>query len=149
MLGRAEVCFRESLALAEEIGRDRRLALIRMHLAKVVPPEEAATLLAQAEQGLKNEPGNLVKVRLWQGRKLIEAGSFEAGAVVLAEVDSAAEQANLQRERIAALWSRSEAALARGFRDQAKAHAKDALNIARMHGFTAEAADLLIWIEQL
>ncbi|WP_409184010.1 NB-ARC domain-containing protein [Amycolatopsis sp. VS8301801F10] len=149
LLGQAEACFRESLALAEEIGSDRRLALIRMHLAKVVAPEEAAVLLAQAEQGLKNEPGNLVKVRLWQGRKLIEAGSYEEGAAVLAELDSAAEQANLQRERIAALWSRAEAAVARGFRDQAKAHAKDALNIARMHGFTAEAADLLVWLERL
>lgn len=27
--------------------------------------------------------------------------------------------------------------------------AQDALSIARMHGFTAEAADLLIWIDQL
>lgn len=145
----AEICFRESLALAEEIGNDRRLALIRMHLAKVVSPEEAAVLLAQAEQELKNEPGNLVKVRLWQGRKLIEAGSYEEGAAVLAELDAAAEKAKLQRERIAALRSRAEAALARGYRDQAKAHAEDALGIAQLHGFTAEATDLLIWIDQL
>lgn len=149
LLCQAEVCFRESLALAEQIGEPRRLALIRMHLAKVVPPEEAAALLVQAEQGLKNEPGNLVKIRLWQGRKLIEAGLYEEGAVVLAELDSAAERLRMHRERIAALRSRGEAALARGFRDQAKAHAEDALSIARMHGFTAEATDLLIWLEQL
>lgn len=149
LLGQAEVCFRESLALAEEIGESRRLALIRMHLAKVVSPEEAADLLARAEERLKSEPDNVVKIRLWRGRKLIEAGAYEEGAAVLAELDSAAERANLQRERIAALRSRAEAAVARGFRDQAKAHANDALNIARMHGFTAEATDLLIWLEQL
>ncbi|MER6759715.1 MULTISPECIES: ATP-binding protein [Amycolatopsis] len=149
LYSQAEACFRESLALAEQIGDPRRLALIRMHLAKVVSPEEAAVLLAQAEQGLKNEPGNLVKIRLWQGRKLIEAGAYEEGAAALAELDSSAEKAKLQRERIAALRSRAEAALARGYRDQAKAHAEDALGIAQLHGFTAEATDLLIWIEQL
>ncbi|WP_134728024.1 MULTISPECIES: NB-ARC domain-containing protein [Amycolatopsis] len=149
LYSQAEACFRESLELAEQIGDPRRLALIRMHLAKVVPPEEAAVLLAQAEQGLKNEPGNLVKIRLWQGRKLIEAGSYEEGAALLAELDAAAEKAKLQRERIAALRSRAEAALARGYRDQAKAHAEDALGIAQLHGFTAEATDLLIWLEQL
>ncbi|WP_406639896.1 AAA family ATPase [Amycolatopsis sp. WGS_07] len=149
LLEQAEVCFRESLALAEQLGDSRRLGLIRMHLAKVVPPEEAAVLLAQAEQDLKEEPGNLVKIRLWRGRKLIEAGSYEEGAAELAELDSAAEGLRLHRERIAALRSRAEAALARGFRDQAKAHAEDALNVARLHGFTAEATDLLIWLERL
>ncbi|MFD2471523.1 NB-ARC domain-containing protein [Amycolatopsis silviterrae] len=149
LLEQAEVCLRESLALAEQIGARRRLGLIQMHLAKVVPPEEAAVLLAQAEQDLKDEPGNLVKIRLWRGRKLIEAGSYEEGAAELAELDSVAEQSRLHRERIAALWSRAEAALARGFRDQAKAHVEDALSIARLHGFTAEAADLLIWLGRL
>ncbi|UKD53323.1 ATP-binding protein [Amycolatopsis sp. FU40] len=149
LLGQAEVCFRESLALAEALPDGRRLALIRMHLAKVVPPEEAALLLAQAEQSLKNEPGNLVKIRLWQGRKLIEAGSYEEGAAVLAELDSAAEQLRLHRERIAAFRSRAEAALARGFRDQAKAHVEDAVSVAQLHGFTAEATDLLIWLGRL
>ncbi|SFO16745.1 hypothetical protein SAMN05421854_101869 [Amycolatopsis rubida] len=148
LLEQAEVHLRRSLELAEEIQDERRLALARMHLAKVAAPEEAAVLLARAERELGKEPDNLVKIRLWRGRKLIEAGSFEDGAAELAELDSAAEQLGMHRERIAALRSRAEAALARGFREQAKAHAEDALSIAQLRGFTAEATDLLIWLDQ-
>ncbi|MGW4395463.1 hypothetical protein ACWEHA_09260 [Amycolatopsis nivea] len=149
LLEQAEAHLRRSLELAEEIRDKRRLALARMHLAKVAAPGEAAVLLDRAEQELGKEPDNLVKIRLWRGRKLIEAGSFEDGAAELAELDSVAERLGMHRERIAALRSRAEAALARGFRDQAKAHAQDALSIAQLRGFTAEAADLLIWIDQL
>ncbi|MBB4687176.1 NB-ARC domain-containing protein [Amycolatopsis jiangsuensis] len=145
----AEALFRSSLALAEEIGDPRRLALIRMHLAKVVSPEEAGELLAESWQTVRTEPDNAVKVRLWQGRKLIEAGCYVEGANDLAELDPAAEKAKLHRERILGLRARAEAALARGYPEQAKAHAKDALNIAQLHGYSAEVVDLRLWTDRL
>ncbi|WP_051791760.1 ATP-binding protein [Amycolatopsis jejuensis] len=149
MLAQAEHHLRRNLALAEEIGVPRRLGLARMHLAKVAPPAEAAALLVAAEEALGAEPDNRVKIRLWRGRKLIEAGSFEEGAAELAELGPVAERLGMHRERIAALWSCAEAALARGYRDQAKAHVEDALGIARLRGYSAEAADLVLVLDQL
>ncbi|MFE3174506.1 NB-ARC domain-containing protein [Amycolatopsis sp. NPDC059090] len=149
LLEQAERYLRANLKIAAAMNEVRRLALAKMHLAKVVRPEEAARLLDEASRTLRHEPDNAVKIQLWRGRKLVEAGAYEEGAAMLAELDPVAEQLSMHRERIAALWSRAESALARGYRDVAKAHANDALNIARLRGYTAEAVDLLVWKEQL
>lgn len=70
-----------NLAVAEAIGDPRRLALARLHLAKIKDSPTALELLDQALAGFRGlptpEPRNLAKIMLWQGRKLAAAGDGE------------------------------------------------------------------------
>ncbi|MFI5611262.1 hypothetical protein [Amycolatopsis sp. NPDC051903] len=145
----AEEHFRRNLDLAEGLGNARRSALARMHLAKVAPYREAVELLAAAGEVLAGEPGNRVKIVLWRGRNAIEAGAFDEGIALLADAIQLAADGGFHRERILAARTRAEAALSRGDVAVARAHAEDALNVARLRGYTAEAGDLLEWLGRL
>ncbi|MDT8910405.1 hypothetical protein [Amycolatopsis sp. PS_44_ISF1] len=148
LLAEAEEQLRLNLRLAEELGEPRRTALAQLHLAKVAAPEEAAGLLDRASTELDREPGNRVKILLWRGRKAVDGGHREPGAGWLREVVELAATGGWHRERIAALRVLAEVALAEGDRESATARAEDALNVARLQGFTAEALDLMEWLEE-
>ncbi|SEP51911.1 hypothetical protein [Amycolatopsis saalfeldensis] len=148
LLAAAEERLRLNLGLAEQLGVDRRLALARMHLAKVARPAEAAELLAEASGFLDSEPGNRAKVLLWRGRKAVEDGALDDGVSWLLEVVDLAAKGGWHRERIMAGRTLAEAALAKGERASARAHAEDALNVARLRGYTAEALDIMEWLDQ-
>jgi hypothetical protein len=149
LLAAAEEQFRLNLHLAEQLGKPRRTALARMHLAKVARPAEAAALLDQASSALDGDAGNRVKILLWRGRKAVEDGALEDGISGLLEVVDLAVASGWHRERIMARRTLAEAALAKENRASARAHAEDALNVARLQGFTAEALDLMEWLEEL
>lgn len=149
LLAAAEEQLRLNLHLAEQLGVERRLALARMHLAKVARPEEAAGLLAQAASFLDGEPGNRAKILLWRGRKAIEDGVLDDGISWLLEAADLAERGGWHRERIMARRSLAEVALASGEHAEARAHAEDALNVARLQGYTADALDIMEWLEAL
>ncbi|SDD97155.1 tetratricopeptide repeat protein [Actinokineospora iranica] len=76
----AVASLRANLALAEEIGVPRRLALARLHLAKVTGPDESLALLDAALAGFVGlEPVddyNAAKARLWLGRTLTRLSRF-------------------------------------------------------------------------
>jgi tetratricopeptide (TPR) repeat protein len=103
----AEELLRENLAIAARINElvddRRRLALARFHLAKVVSPEEARALLAQARQYFESRPSpeayNLVKIDLWRGIKLAEDGRLDEAAELLADVSTEADTGSWHFER--------------------------------------------------
>ena len=144
----AEEQLRLNLDLAEQLGKKRRLALARMHLAKVRRPEEAAGLLDQAASVLDREPGNRVKILLWRGRKAVEDGAVDDGISRLLEVVDLAVDGGWHRERIMAGRALAEVKLAQGDEQTARAHAEDALNVARLQGYTAEALDIMEWLDE-
>ncbi|HEY2058703.1 MAG TPA: hypothetical protein VGH57_10085 [Amycolatopsis sp.] len=144
----AEAQLRLNLDLAEQLGKKRRLALARMHLAKVASPVEAAGLLDQAASVLDSEPGNRVKILLWRGRKAVEDGALDDGIFRLLEVVDLAVEGGWHRERIMAGRTLAEAKLAQGDEKTARAHAEDALNVARLQGYTADALDIMEWLDE-
>lgn len=72
---------RRNLEIARALDDRRRLALAQLHLAKTEQPRVALELLDQAMVGFRElstpEPRNIAKIRLWQGRKLAEAGDID------------------------------------------------------------------------
>jgi hypothetical protein len=98
---------------------------------------------------LDGEPGNRAKILLWRGRKAIEDGVLDDGISWLLEAADLAERGGWHRERIMARRSLAEVALARGEHAEARAHAEDALNVARLQGYTADALDIMEWLEAL
>lgn len=76
-----------NLALAEDIGDPRRLALARMHLAKASPAVTACTLLNQARSWFAAaepaEPVNVAKCDLLLGPVLNDLGQREAAVAHL------------------------------------------------------------------
>ncbi|SFP72284.1 hypothetical protein SAMN05421810_103208 [Amycolatopsis arida] len=134
-----------NLALAERIGGERRLAMARFHLAKVEPVAEAVALLDLARAGLLASNGNegytLTKIALWRGRKLIEDPSRLAEAAdALADAAAAADAGAWHLERAQVCTALADLALARGEPEVARTHLRDALDIYRLRGFTAQAA---------
>ncbi|WP_158224389.1 MULTISPECIES: NB-ARC domain-containing protein [Amycolatopsis] len=87
---RAGDVLRENLDLAGRIADERRLALARMHLAKVLEPDEALALLdlARAYFAAHRDQGNVVKTDLWRGRKLCAAGRLAEARELLGGVTS-------------------------------------------------------------
>ncbi|MGQ0776815.1 MAG: NB-ARC domain-containing protein [Pseudonocardiales bacterium] len=133
-----------NLALAERIGERRRLALARFHLAKVEPPATALAMLDLARAGLEALPSSeaytLVKVELWRAKKLIEDGGRPAEAAeLLADASAAAVQGGWHLERAQICEALADLALSRDDPAVASSHLRDALDIYRLRGFTAQA----------
>ncbi|MEV5296519.1 hypothetical protein [Amycolatopsis methanolica] len=110
---RAAAVLRENLALASGIADERGLALARMHLAKVLEPDEALPLLdlAHAYFTAREEAGNVLKTDLWRGRKLTAAGRPAEARELLDRVVSATGH---HRERGEARLALADVALASG-----------------------------------
>ncbi|AIJ20159.1 hypothetical protein [Amycolatopsis methanolica] len=110
---RAAAVLRENLALASGIADERGLALARMHLAKVLEPDEALPLLdlAHAYFTAREEAGNVLKTDLWRGRKLTAAGRPAEARELLDRVASATGH---HRERGEARLALADVALASG-----------------------------------
>ncbi|MFD9962860.1 hypothetical protein [Amycolatopsis sp. NPDC058986] len=143
---RAEL--RGNLELAKKIGRARRLALARLHLAKVEEPETALALL-EAAVFSDEEPLNQAKVALWRGKKLREAGDLVRAAEILDEVAVAAAKSAWHRERAETSEAKADLALERGDVATARSHLEDALNVYALRGFTEEAVDIKVRLNGL
>ncbi|GGN28984.1 hypothetical protein GCM10011609_85660 [Lentzea pudingi] len=80
---RARPLLRHNLALADQIGDDRRTAIACLHAAKAEDAVRALELLAHAWTLLRSlevpDRANLAKVLLWQGRVLAGTGDLVAG----------------------------------------------------------------------
>lgn len=143
----AERLLRENLALAERINElidePRRLALARFHLAKPVSPDEALALLTKARQHFAAqsppETYNLVKIDLWRGIKLAEAGRLDGAAELLADVSTEAETGGWHFERAQAGEALADVAVRRGDLPVAQSYLRDALDVYGLRGFSARA----------
>lgn len=120
----------ESLELALQLDDPRRLALARFHLAKALPPARALPLLAEARLALAAEPGNLAKIDLWRGRKLIESGKLDEAAGILRGITA------ISRERGEVLCELAEIAVERGDVASARAQLTEAVEIFRQRGLS-------------
>ncbi|WP_216212469.1 NB-ARC domain-containing protein [Amycolatopsis aidingensis] len=136
LLPEAADLLRRNLALAEELAVPRRLALARLHLAKVEPPEVALPLLELSRAELAAEPYNLVKVDLWRGKQLLRAGRLAEAAELLAEAAATANTGNWHAERAQLCEALAELALARDEPEVARSYLRDALAIYRLREFT-------------
>lgn len=149
----AEQRLRRSLELAESIGDPRRLALVRLHLAKTVEHGEAHTLLTVALDGFLAlalpEPANVAKARLWLGRVESALGRFvEAGA----ELDTALRvMGELGRtyDRALCLEALAELARAQGDFGLAGQRCREALAITEACGFRPDTERIAAWLRAL
>ncbi|GAB3490623.1 tetratricopeptide repeat protein [Amycolatopsis cihanbeyliensis] len=136
LLPAATDLLRRQVALAERLAVPRRLALARLHLAKVEPPEVALALLERARAELAAEPYNLVKVDLWRGKKLLAAGRQAEAAELLAGAAATASTGKWHAERAQLCEALADLALARGEPEVARSYLRDALDIYRLREFT-------------
>ncbi|MFD9891559.1 hypothetical protein ACFWY9_19660 [Amycolatopsis sp. NPDC059027] len=141
--------FRENLALAREIGDARRIALARFHLAKTEEPAVAMSLLDEAAAALDEEPLNQAKITLWRGKKLLAAGDLVRAAEILDEVAVAAAKSAWHRERAETSEAKADLALECGDLAVARSHLEDALNVYALRGFTEEAVDIKVRLNEL
>ncbi|WP_410647276.1 AAA family ATPase [Amycolatopsis sp. cmx-4-54] len=134
----AEALFRRALDLAMRLGEERRIALVRFHLAKVRPPSEALELLDAAETVLGAEHLNQVKIALWRGKKLLEAGNHADAAAVLIETLELATERSFNRERAEASEALGDSAFATDRPVDARAFWESAKEIYYFYGFTPD-----------
>jgi len=134
----AEALFRRSLDLATQLGEERRIALARFHLAKVRPPAEALELLDAAEPVLGSEYLNQVKIALWRGKKLLEAGTRADAAAVLTKTLALATARSFNRERAEANEALGDLAFETDRPVDARAFWESAKEIYYFHGFTPD-----------
>lgn len=135
----AEDALRRNLVLALRIGHDRRVALARLHLAKVVSPDEGRALLTEALPVFAAEPVNTAKVTLWLGISDFRLGDHETAE---SHVDSALTTMRAHGrlyDQALCLTASADIAVARGRSDVARGRYQEALAIAESCGFRPEA----------
>lgn len=134
----AEALFRQALEVATRLEKKRRIALARFHLAKVRPPSEAFELLDAAEAVLGSEHLNQVKIALWRGKKLLEAGAHADAIAVLTESLVLATDRSFNRERAEANEALGDSAFALDRPADARAFWESAKEIYYFYGFTPD-----------
>ncbi|KAA2261266.1 tetratricopeptide repeat protein [Solihabitans fulvus] len=132
---------RENLRLAEEIGKARRIALARFHLAKAVDAEEAVRLLTQTARTFEElgEVYNLAKARTWLGRKLIEIAEPDDAERVLADAMRTMIDDHTPFDQAQVLEGFAELAVARDELADARERYAAALSIYEGRQFTRQA----------
>lgn len=145
-LDEARELLRHNEKLAERLGVSRRIAMALFHRAKAEPPEVALPLLDRAGALLRAEESDetytLVKVDLWRGTKLVEAGErLEEADGLLADAAETASRGGWHLEQAQCCEARADVALAGDDRACAVAHLRTAHEIYTARGFTARAAD--------
>ncbi|WP_028925739.1 tetratricopeptide repeat protein [Pseudonocardia acaciae] len=133
-----------NLALAERIGIERRIALARFHLGSVVSPEDRALALLDRARGTFAAlgPGDaytLTKIDRWRGRRLLDTGRLDEAAAALDEAAPAADRGHWHDLRADIYVVKADLALRRGEREPARTNLQNALDIYRLHRFTAKA----------
>lgn len=137
----ARQSLRRNFQLAEEIRDPRRIALARLHLAKVEAAERALALLAEAETEFAKQPDrereNLAKVLTWRGKKLVESRSWAAAARDLTAARQTMSAAHRRFDEAEILEALGDLEVGRGALDEAAQRYREALAIYRELGLTA------------
>ncbi|AXB43257.1 ATP-binding protein [Amycolatopsis albispora] len=120
-----------NLELAMAIGVPRRIALARLHLAKVLAPEAALSLLDQAGEYFQvhGETVNAAKVETWQGIKHREAGTLEDAECALSHALTVMAEARRRFDEAVALEALGDVAVSAEQPGLAREHYAQALVI--------------------
>jgi tetratricopeptide (TPR) repeat protein len=134
---------RRNMKLAEEIGRERRIALARLHLAKAESPEIALRLLALAREHFAEagEPVNCAKCDTVRGKHLLASDRVEEAIAVLGEAVEVMAGERRRFDQAEALVPLGDAYLASDRRADAEASWREALACYEDLGFTARAVE--------
>jgi tetratricopeptide (TPR) repeat protein len=112
---RAEQLLRRNLALAEEIGVARRIALAQLHLAKACEPAEAYELLSAAREWFaRAEPVNVAKCDLWLGITCTGARNWSEALIRLSSALDAMGQEGRPFDEMLVLTALGDLAAAQG-----------------------------------
>jgi tetratricopeptide (TPR) repeat protein len=132
---------RTNLEVAQEIGEPRRIALAKLHLAKVVDVAESLTLLEQAlaffVENADDEGQNIVKVLIWKAKRLAVHDASQAFAVVMDAAKRADDSKwHVEKGQIYEVFA--DISLTQGAPEQTKAYLESAVAIYQANGLTSQ-----------